>query len=301
MGTAVEVQLTLDGTGRQHEAASLTNAIVSEMLRLQQIFSSVDSNSEFSRWIRGEVAHLSSELTEVLAESRRWQIDSGGRFHPCVAAFSRVWSEAELAGSLPSRSILQTIATSMSDPPWYLDGSTGVWRYQSESEATLNAFAKGWIVDAAIGLAERHETLASITINAGGDIRRSGRDALLVGIENPFRPYDNEPPIAVVRIANQAIATSGSARKGFLIGNTRYSHVIDPRTGLPASEVASISVVGDSAAHADAVSTILGVEPPDVALSEANDKGIAAFIVHADGRQLRTEKWKTLEVAADEY
>jgi thiamine biosynthesis lipoprotein len=103
-----------------------------------------------------------------------------------------------------------------------------------------------------------------------------------------------------VRLENCALATSGNARKGFVIGANRYSHIIDPRTGWPVDAIASISVVADSAADADVLATVLGVESPAAAVAEAQRKDIAAFIVTSDQQQLRSDAWMAIEIDLSE-
>lgn len=301
MGTAVEIQVVLDGAGRDREAEAFISLIVREMLRLQQILSSVDPLSEFSRWLQGEIECPSAELSAVLTSAMNWYRSSDGRFNPQTGVLSTFWSEAERTGVRPSSNELEVLVASITELSWFRDSSTGDWRPGSQKACTLNAIAKGWVIDAASDFAHHNSALRSLTINAGGDVRRSGADPLIVGIENPFRPFDNEPPIAAVRIENCALATSGSARKGFLVGEIRYGHVIDPRTGWPVDAIASISVVADSAADADVLATILGVESPDAAIAEAQANNIAAFIVASDQQQLRTDAWMAIEIDLSKF
>lgn len=297
MGTAVEIQVTIDGPDRKDEADSLLDIIVDEMSRLQGIFSSVDPESEFSHWLRDEVDVPSRELSALLTEAAKWQHDSEGRFNPQVAVLSKLWSESEALDTPPSVDELREIATSIAQLQWFRDSTTNEWRPGAATVCTLNAIAKGWVVDSAISFAREHLLFRSLTINAGGDVRRSGTDPLLIGIENPFRPFDNEPPVSVVRILDCALATSGTARKGFLIGPNRFGHVIDPRTGWPVSDSASISVVAPTAADADVLATILGVETPTRAIAEAQHNQIPVFIITADQQQLRSDAWSALEIA----
>ena len=301
MGTAVDIQIVLDGAGRDQEAKEIIELIVQEMLRLQQILSSVDPSSEFSRWLRGDSERPSPELSAVLSAAVDWHGASNGRFNPQTGALSSHWLNAERIGVRPSESELAALVASITQLSWFRDSNTGEWQPGPETACTLNAMAKGWVIDAASDFAHRTFPVRSLTINAGGDVRRSGPDPLIVGIENPFRPYDNEPPIAAVKIENCALATSGSARKGFLVGEIRYGHVIDPRTGWPVDAIASISIVADRAADADVLATILGVESPSAAIAEAKQNDIAAFIVTADHQQLRSDAWMAIEIDLSEH
>ena len=296
MGTAVELQLVLDGEDQEERGQSYTSAVIEEMLRLQNMLSSVDASSEFSRWSRGKVAHVSPEVFEVLAEAAYWQSVSGGRFNPATAELSTLWKDAEMSGVIPAAQDAQAIADAIAAPRWKVRDGRVLEQLGDCTHSTLNAFAKGWIVDRAIAMVMTFDGVRSATVNAGGDLRRSGVDSLLVGIENPQRPFDNEPPLTAASLQNAALATSGSARKGFRIGDRRFGHVIDPRTGWPVETIASISVVADSAATADVLATILGVQEPIEAIAEADDRNTAVFIVDSEGNQFRSEAWTQIEV-----
>lgn len=296
MGTVVEVQLVLAGTDADAEGRSYISAAVEEMIRLQNIFSSVDPTSEFSRWARNDITEISTELAQVLSKSAQWQRSSSGRFNPAVAELTDFWNNAQSSETTPDVASAQRIADAIALPRWQTSSNGAVEQLDDCSRCTLNAFAKGWIVDRAVEQLTKTRSVRTVTVNAGGDLRRSGTDPLIVGIENPFRPFDNEPPIAAISISNAAVATSGSARKGFRVGGRKFGHVIDPRSGWPVEAIVSLSVVADTAATADALATILGVQQPTDAIAEANEKGIPTFIVDGDGRQFRSEPWNQIEV-----
>jgi thiamine biosynthesis lipoprotein ApbE len=266
------------------------------MVRLQNVFSSVDPSSEFSRWARNDITEISAELSQVLSESANWQHSSGGRFNPAVAELTEFWNNAQRVGTMPDAASAQRVADAIASPRWQTGPHGAVEQLGDCSRCTLNAFAKGWIVDRAVEHLTKHHTVRTVTVNAGGDLRRSGADPLIVGIENPFRPFDNEPPIAAISVSNAAVATSGSARKGFRIGGKNFGHVIDPRCGWPVEGIVSLSVVADTAATADAIATVLGVQSPHEAIAEANEMGIAVFLVTEHGEQLRSEAWHRIQV-----
>jgi thiamine biosynthesis lipoprotein len=296
MGTAVELQLVLAGTDADAEGRSYISAAIDEMVRLQNVFSSVDPSSEFSRWARNDITEISAELSQVLSESANWQHSSGGRFNPAVAELTEFWNNAQRVGTMPDAASAQRVADAIASPRWQTGAYGAVEQLGDCSRCTLNAFAKGWIVDRAVEHLTKHHTVRTVTVNAGGDLRRSGANPLIVGIENPFRPFDNEPPIAAISVSNAAVATSGSARKGFRIGGKDFGHVIDPRSGWPVEAIVSLSVVADTAATADVIATVLGVQSPNDAIAEANEMEMAVFLVTEQGEHLRTDAWRCLEV-----
>lgn len=315
LGTVVEVRVALDGTmvegdgvrgtdghgGADEDALDLAlearaeeiiESVIEEMLRLQSILSAVDRGSELARWSDGLLDHvpLSDELTEVLIAAHWWHARTDGRFNPASGVLSARWREAEVHGVDPTADELHALATTIAILPWNVDGRI-VSRGGDCSRVNLNAFAKGWIVDRAVALVVSRFMVRSLSVNAGGDIRHIGGEPLLVGIENPLRPYDDEPPIAVISIRDRGIATSGSARRGVVVDGNRYGHVIDPRTGRAADAVASISVIADDAATADVLATAIGVLPPDEVLAEADRWGVACLVIDRSGEARHNDAW----------
>lgn len=162
----------------------------------------------------------------------------------------------------------------------------------------LNAIAQGYTVDK---LAADIEAMGIIDymIEVGGEVRARGRNGSgnvwRIGIEKPVpgkRAIDQ-----VVSLDNCSLSTSGDYRKYYEKDGVRISHTIDPHTGRPiAHRLASVSVIHDQCAIADAYATALMVMGPDKGYDFAQRKGLAAlFIIHdgADGfAEKMTEPFK---------
>jgi len=146
-------------------------------------------------------------------------------------------------------------------------------------------------VDRAAHAASMVGGISAVVVNAGGDLRHLGEGSVGVGIEDPAQAFDNAPPRWRVPVSNGALATSGSARRGFTVAGGRLGHVLDPRTGWPVAHTASISVLTSYAMTADALATVLGVLPVAEALRFASDRKIAALLVGADGSVHTSPDW----------
>lgn len=303
LGTVVDVQIaTNDEAGPlpDHVCQRIDAAAISEMDRLEAIFSVFDPDSELERWKRGE-AQPGPELRTVLALALTWQERSGGSFNLGVRSLHELWRRAEARDELPTPEVLRAAVTAIAEPPYRIDGGSIV-RTGEVDGIDLNALAKGWIVDRAVESAREAAVQAALdpaaldlVISAGGDLRHRGSGSVRVGIEHPLRPYDNEPPLARVRVADAALATSGGARRGFRVRGLRYSHLIDPRSGEPADEVASISVLGPDAATADVVATIAAIEPASSALTVAERFARSALMVTPGGHIESSAGWPANE------
>src|SRR5205807_8455196 len=114
----------------------------------------------------------------------------------------------------------------------------------------LGAVAKGLAVDTA---ARELQPAGSFAIDAGGDLYLAGRnpagETWTVGIRHP-RLHDQL--IETLRVSDQAVCTSGDYERR---GHEGHGHILDPRTGQPADEVASVTVVAPTAMLADAIAT----------------------------------------------
>ena len=143
-------------------------------------------------------------------------------------------------------------------------------------------YVKGWAVEQA---ARRHlaplvQREPAVGINAGGDMQLfTAADTdwrWNVGITDPHSP---ETLLATLQVANGAVATSGTAERG--------EHIIDPRSGRPATSVASATVVADSLAHADVWATAAVVAGFDDRGWVADADTRTGLLVASDGRTAR--------------
>lgn len=282
LGTIVELRLD----GDDEATAIAEQAAWASFERLEQEFSSYRPDSVLCRWRNG-AAECSPDLTAVLRRAAYWYELSGGAFHPATAALTARWRQAETDGVLPSAAELAELIPALP----YRVSAAGIEQISDCSGVELNAIAKGYIVDQAAAAAAAVSGVSAVVINAGGDLRHIGAGSIQVGIEDPARPFDNAPPRWQVPVTNAALATSGSARRGFRIGDRWLGHVLDPRSGSPVAHTASVSVLAPSAMDADALATVLGVLVTAEAMQFADRHQVAAMLVSDRGDVQRSDTW----------
>ena len=294
LGTVVDLQIE---AGSDAEAQQVEAVLVAEMRRLEAVFNGYDPDSELSRWRRQET-EPGDELTAVLALAADWWGRSSGAFNPAVGLIHQMWSDSADRGDIPSIDERRQAAGRISQLPYRIEGDRVV-ATGSLDGFNLNAVAKGWIVDRAVEKALTRLSVVRLTVNAGGDLFHHGAVPLVVGIEDPKRPYDNVPPLLRLALSGGALATSGGSRRGWVVGGRRYSHVLDPRTGDPVDHIASASVTADSVATADAVATMLTVLPVAEGLAlVATLDGVGCCLVLPDGEIERNDVWSAAELDA---
>lgn len=292
LGTLLELQILADTLeeGQATEAAVLT-----EIGRLEDIFSAYRPDSELCRWQETHAVPVpvSPELAAVLQAAENWRVQTGRAFHPAVEALTRLWREGVELNKVPDDDELKRVVAELSTLLWDVDETRLMARRWTRLPVTLNAIAKGWVIDAACQTAMRQPGVRAALVNIGGDIRHAGHKPVLAAVANPFSPQDNAPPFASVRLNNQGLATSGNYRRGFQIGEQWYSHVLDPRTGYPAGDVVSATVIADSAECADVLATVFSVMPPDESLRLADSLlGVGVLIITQERQMCVNAYWR---------
>ena len=233
---------------------------------------------------------LSADAFAVFALAGQVSATTGGAFDITVAPMVDAWGfgprgEQRVVGAAEVSALGARIGYSM----LALDATARtVAKARPDLRADLSGIAKGYGVDRA-ALALDALGVGNYMVEAGGEVRTRGRNAegrpWQIAIERP----DAVPqrPHFVVPLAGQSIATSGDYRIYFERDGRRYCHEIDPRIGQPIRNgLASVSVVADDCAYADAMATALIVRGADDGCALAEQLRVAAFFIvrEADGR-----------------
>ncbi|NTW14715.1 MAG: FAD:protein FMN transferase, partial [Candidatus Moranbacteria bacterium] len=151
----------------------------------------------------------------------------------------------------------------------------------------LGGIAKGYAVDRVVRLL-RERGYVDFLIDAGGDIFASGRNTELGydswGIDIAD-PSDVNNRLALLRLRDVAVATSGTDRRTWNVEGNKRHHLIDPRTGKSAvTDVVSATVVGASTVQAEVFAKTLCIIGREKALIFAEERHIPVFFVTDDGK-----------------
>ena len=287
LGTSLELRVAAE---RERDARRAEVEVLREVDRLEPILSGWSPASELAGWLAtyDREVPVSPDLANVLDASETWRVRTGGAFDPAAQAVIDRLRDA------PDHAPHGHAPASMLDdgPRWLVDAARGTARRLTRHAVSLDAIAKGYIVERAAGRARVVDGVTDVLLNVGGDVRHRGLRPAAVGVADPAAPADNAPPIAVVRIENAAIATSGGYRRGFIANGRRVSHIVDPRTGRPADRIASASVFAPDCMTADALSTAASVlEPRDSVRLADSLPGVGCLIVESDGTITTNAVW----------
>jgi thiamine biosynthesis lipoprotein ApbE len=300
LGTSLDLCVAVPGPA--HAAAAERAALV-EIERLRLVLSVYDPASELSRVNRSDVpVPVSPEMAEVLRAYEYWHKKTGGAFCGQLGRLARTWRDAEITGELPSAAALARTVYDLRSPGWHLDGAASTVRRTTDQALDLNALGKVYIIGKATAAVRTAvPSVTGLLVNLGGDVFAwgvpSGGTGWAVGVQDPFNHHDNAPPLGGIRLKNQAVASSGGYRRFYTVAGTRYSHILDPRTGYPAGAVAGCTVVADDNLSANALATALCVLSPEAGLRLVRStSGAECLIVAADGTRFQTPGLELLPV-----
>jgi thiamine biosynthesis lipoprotein len=147
----------------------------------------------------------------------------------------------------------------------------------------LGGIAKGYAVDRASAVLKK-AGLSSFFVQAGGDLYTSGKKAdgsdWLAGIRDP-RGRDGDY-FVMLPVTDHAFSTAGDYERSYIVGDKRYHHIIDPRTGYPATASRSVTIWAPTALLADEIDDAVFILGPDKGLKLVESiEGVAAVIVDA--------------------
>lgn len=297
LGTSMEIKIAANS---ERIAVKAEQAALREIDRLNKILSGYDSSSEFRKWMKAgkEPVAVSAELYEVLSLFGQWRIKTGGALDASAETVSKLWREAAKENRMPSSKEIAAAIEVVNQQHYILDQASHTAQRTSDASLILNSFAKSYIMSKAADAALEIKGVTGIVLNIGGDISIRGQHAEQILVSNPKADAENDPPVAQIRLNNKTIATSGNYRRGFFIEGKWYSHIVNPKTGMPAGEVISATVVADNATDAGALATALNVldlESGKQLLSSV--PGAEYMLITTDGQQIKSDGWKKIEFA----
>jgi thiamine biosynthesis lipoprotein ApbE len=286
LGTSMRLEISAEASKLKGARRALTE----EIERLEDILSTWSTRSELAR-LPCPPTKASSELREVLKATERWMGESGGAFHPAVGVLTKLWNEAGQRGALPSESELASARARIGSALWRIEDATGTVEFLSDVPLTFDGLAKGYIIDRAIAAAVKAGAI-DVVLDIGGDVRVWGKASSTVAIADPKNSADNAQPLGQLQLQGAAVATSGGYARGFDIAGVHYSHIFDPRSGMPVTEILQATVIASDATTADALATALNVlAPADGLALVARVPGAASMVVDSQGKQHASPGW----------
>jgi thiamine biosynthesis lipoprotein len=234
----------------------------------------------------GPPVSVSEDLFRILSRSQELARLTGGAFDVTVGPVARLWRRARRTGELPDPQRLARARELVGDDKLHLDEKTRSVRLEKSGMLLdLGGIAKGYAADEAISVLQRHGIRRAL-VAAGGDLVASdpppGASGWAVAIAS--LAATEEAPARHLSLRRMAVSTSGDAEQYVEIHGVRYSHIVDPRTGLGVTGRTSVTVVARNGTTSDALATAASVLGPERGLELINSlSGVAALFGQASG------------------
>ncbi len=247
------------------------------------VFRESSAISQINRAAGTDAVEVPEEVFDLLTRCSDLSLATGGAFDITSTPLSRAWGFLRREGRLPSTDEITSARALVGLRHLALDAAARTAALDRAGMAlNLGAIGKGFAVQA-IGAALWRRGVRNALVSASG--------SSVIALGGPDRGWRVDvmggalrQRLTGLRLRNAALGTSGSSEQFIEVNGTRYGHVIDPRTGWPASGVLSASVVTADAATADALATAFFVGGLDLARKYCDaHPGTLASITPDDG------------------
>jgi len=232
-----------------------------EIDRLEQQLTVFRESSEVSNINRNAAfaaVKVEASLFALLFRCLELYRETEGAFDITSGPLTRVWGFLRREGRLPNPNEIAAVRACVGSDKMFLNHEERTIRFRRTGvEINLGSIGKGYALDRVAAML-RQRGVRTALLNAGSSSIRAigsggtGQRGWVVGLRHP-RQKDKR--MALLRIRDCALSTSGSEEQFFEVSGKRYGHIIDPRSGQPAEGVTSVTVVTQSTAVSDAWAT----------------------------------------------
>jgi FAD:protein FMN transferase len=304
MGVIFRLSVYGSDSSVANKAAEAAYARVRE---LNGIFSDYDGSSEVRRLCEtsgpGRPVKVSEELFSVFNASLRLSRETDGAFDVTVGPLTKLWRRARRREVMPEPERLLAERQLVGFRLVRLNAeSRSVELLRDGMRIDFGGIAKGYAADEALKVLKMHNLNRSL-VDASGDIVAGDpppdTDAWVVEIEglrrrepatkpsqNKADDCQNAVAVPSLRICNQAVATSGDAYQSVVIAGRRYSHIVDPTTGLGLNQRSSVTIIAPTGMMADALASAVSVLGPSAGIKLLEQPGrcdIEGYVMFAKG------------------
>lgn len=295
MGSRFEITAIADN--KQHSMDAIEAAIV-EIQRIEDLISEWDPQSQTSKINRNagiDSVQVDSELLNLIRRSIKISQLTEGAFDISFEGIYKLYTFDRMEHPLPDSS---TVKQSVRLINWKNIGvnsqTNKVYLSEKGMKIGFGSNGKGYAANMAMKIMQKMPGIVGGIVNASGDMMVWGEsnhpDGWNIQISDP---QNKDKSIAWLKLNNQSIVTSGDYEKYFMNNSVRYSHIINPKTGYPVTEVKSATIISPDAELSDALATsmcVLGIEA-GLKLAERL-KDVECILVDKDNKIYSTKNLK---------
>jgi thiamine biosynthesis lipoprotein len=298
MGTTFRVVLYAASAGQAERAA---RAAFARVAQLDATLSDYKADSELMALCGragGPPVAVGSDLWRVLVEAQDWARRSEGAFDVTLGPVVQLWRRARRIGERPDDGTVAAARALVGHDKLVLNAGLRTVRLATAGmRLDLGGIAKGFAADEAQVVLRAHGVTRAL-VAAGGDIVVSAAPPDRAGwsVEVALPPGLRDPAAAPLELAGAAVSTSGDAEQFVTLDGVRYSHIVDPRTGMALTGPSAVTVIAATGTSSDALATAVSVMGPreGLALVDAT-AGASAWIAREGSSGVEyyaSKRWK---------
>jgi len=258
MGSRFDISIVADDT---LSAEANIDTVIAEITRIENLISDWKETSQVSAINRNagfQPVKVDSELFELTKRAIRLSEMTNGAFDISFGSMEKVWKYDGSMTEIPSAEIVKRSVAKVGYKNIILDSLNSTIFLKLEGmKIGFGSIGKGYAADRGRNIMRARGIDAGI-VNASGDMstwgtQPNGKD-WKIGITDP---RDTRKLLGTISIKEASVVTSGNYEKYIEIGGKRFSHIINPLTGYPATGLSSVTVIGPEAETANGFSTAL--------------------------------------------
>ncbi|MEW4489656.1 FAD:protein FMN transferase [Thalassoglobus sp. JC818] len=262
------IPVTLTLYAPTQAAANVASTAAFDRFReIDRIMSDYDPDSELMQLCQsaqlGEPVSVSNDLFKVLSAAQRLSGETQGAFDVTIGPVGRLWRLARRKEELPDFGRLEEARQRVGYRSLDLDPERRtVTLLKERMQLDLGGIAKGYAADVALEAMKQHG-VTRVLIDAGGDLVAGdpppGRQFWRVEVEQRDASDGEQATRRILKVNNCGVATSGDTYQYLEIDGKRYSHLVNPQTGLGVTVPASVTVIASTGMEADSLASALSV------------------------------------------
>ena len=229
---------------------------------LNQIFSDYIETSEISKLDKKtkDWQIVSPDLYLILKISERAYKDSEGAYDVTVSPIVKIWRKARKSKSMPDKEILNAALTKVGFKNIDIDKNLPRIKFKIEGvQLDFGGIVKGFAAQEVVNILSKNG-YPNCLVDAGGDLAMGTKsNGWKIAINLPNENTKTLPHF--LSLQNQSVATSGDMYKYLEYNGKRYSHIVNPKTGLGLTHQRNITVITPDGALADWLATACSVLP----------------------------------------
>ncbi|WP_343690947.1 FAD:protein FMN transferase [Chitinophaga sp.] len=276
--------------GNEEEANEHIQAAINEIRRIERLLTTFNEDSQtalINRYAGIQPVQVDREVCELILRAEKISRITQGAFDLSYGSVDKsLWNFDQHMTSLPDAATARAMVRLIDYRNIKVDLTTNEVMLMIEGmRIGFGGIGKGYAAERAKMLLLGRGVSSGI-VNAAGDLTAWGvqpnGQPWTVGIADPDSRHH---PFSYLNISDQAIATSGNYEKYVMIAGKKYSHTIDPKTGLPVTGIKSVSIISTNAEIADAMATPVMIMGIRAGLNMINQiRQIACIIVDDQNR-----------------